>query len=113
MNSDNTDDRKWDVLGSEYLFRQPWLTVRRDHVRLPSGVEIPDYYVLEYPTWVNIIATTPDGRMLLVRQYRHGLQWTGYELCAGVVDPGESPIEAAPAANCSRRPAVPAASGRS
>lgn len=96
MNSDNTtDDRKWKVLGSEYLFRQPWLTVRRDHVKLPSGVEMPDYYVLEYPEWVNIIATTPDGLMLLVRQYRHGLQWTGYELCAGVVDQGETPIEAA------------------
>ncbi|MDE6491078.1 MAG: NUDIX hydrolase [Muribaculaceae bacterium] len=94
MNPDN-DTRKWEVLKSDYLFRQPWLTVRRDHVRLPTGTEIPDYYVLEYPTWVNITAITPEGQMLLVRQYRHGLQWTGYELCAGVVDPGETPIEAA------------------
>ena len=32
------DAMKWEVLGTEYLFRRPWLTARRDHVRLPNGV---------------------------------------------------------------------------
>ena len=89
------DDKKWQILASEYLFRRPWLTVRRDHVRLPNGAEIPEYYVLEYPDWINVIAITRDGRFLLERQYRHGLQWTGYELCAGVCEQGETPLQAA------------------
>ena len=46
---DKQDPKKWEVLKSEYLFRRPWLTARRDHVRLPDGVENPEYYVLEYP----------------------------------------------------------------
>ena len=89
------DAMKWEVLGTEYLFRRPWLTARRDHVRLPNGVENPEYYVLEYPDWVNIIARTEDGRFVFVRQYRHALGETHYELVAGVVDKGESPLHAA------------------
>ena len=54
----NTDDRKWEIIESEYLIRRPWLTARRDRVKLPTGVEIPEYYILEYPDWVNVIAIT-------------------------------------------------------
>ena len=66
------DVRKWKTLESEYLIRRPWLTARRDKVQLPNGVINPEYYVLEYPDWVNIIAITTDGRMVFERQYRHG-----------------------------------------
>lgn len=41
---------KWKTLASEYLFRRPWLTARRDTVQLPNGVVHDEYYVLEYPT---------------------------------------------------------------
>ena len=90
------NDRKWTVEQSEYLFRRPWLTVRRDSVRLPNGNQCPEYYVPEYPNWINIIAIDKEGRMLLVRQYRHGLEVTRYELCAGVIDPTDAcPMDAA------------------
>lgn len=38
-------DKQWTVLESEYLIRRPWLTARRDKVRLPNGVENDEYYV--------------------------------------------------------------------
>lgn len=77
-------DRKWKVLNSEYLSRRPWFTVRREHVQLPNGNEIPEYYVLEYPDWVNVIAITKEKKFVFVHQYRHGLGETSFELCAGV-----------------------------
>ena len=43
------DPMEWEVLESEYLYKRPWLTARREHVRLPTGAEIKDFYVLEYP----------------------------------------------------------------
>lgn len=89
------DVGKWTVLESEYLIRRPWLTARRDKVQLPSGVINPEYYVLEYPDWVNIIAITEDGRMIFERQYRHGRGEVGYEIPAGVCELGETPEEAA------------------
>ena len=93
MNS--TDDRKWEILSTEYLIRRPWLTARRDHVKLPTGAENPEYYILEYPDWVNVIAITKKGEFVMVRQYRHGLQETLMELCAGVCEAGEDPMESA------------------
>lgn len=88
-------NRRWRVLASEYLSREPWLTLRRDRVQLPDGRQIPDYYVFEYPAWVNVLARTSDGRYLLVSQYRHGLGETGYELVAGVSEPDDADMEAA------------------
>ncbi|MDE7388705.1 MAG: NUDIX hydrolase [Muribaculaceae bacterium] len=86
---------KWKVLDTEYIIRRPWLTARRDRVMLPSGVINPEYYVLEYPTWVNVVARTTDGRFVMVEQYRHGLGEIMTELCAGVAEPGEDPETAA------------------
>lgn len=83
------------MLDSEYLFRRPWLTVRHDKVRLPDGRINPEYYVLEYPDWINILAITEDGKFVFERQYRHGLGKTCYEIPAGVIEKGETPLEAA------------------
>ena len=90
-------NRKWRILDSEYLLREgAWCTVRRDRVQLPSGVIIPHWYVYEFPNWANIIATTKDGKMVLISQYRHGLGQTHYELCAGLIDPtDDSPMSGA------------------
>ena len=85
----DNDPRPWQVEGSSYLIKSPWLTVRQDVVRLPNGGVIPDYYVFEYPNWVNVVAVTTDGLLILVRQYRHGVADVGYELCAGTVDPAD------------------------
>ena len=89
------DERKWEIISSEYLIRRPWLTARRDHVRLPTGIENPEFYILEYPDWVNVIAITRKGEFVMIRQYRHGLGETRYELCAGVSEEGEDPIDSA------------------
>lgn len=97
MKPTETDNeaRQWKVLSSEYIIRRPWLTARRDKLLMPDGRINPEYYVLEYPSWVNIIAITAEGRFVLVRQYRHGLGCMSTELCAGVVEEGETPAEAA------------------
>ena len=92
---EDINDRKWEILSTEYLIRRPWLTARRDHVKLPTGVENPEFYVLEYPDWVNVIAITKEGEFVMIRQYRHGLGETRYELCAGVSEEGEDPVESA------------------
>ena len=83
---------KWKVLESRYLHREPWLTVRKERLEMPNGNIVPDYYVLEYPNWVNIIAITKDDRFVLVQQYRHGIEKTCMELCAGVCDNSDGSI---------------------
>ncbi len=89
------EDRKWRVLTSEYLFRKPWLTVRHESLELPDGRRVPDYYVLEYPDWINVTAITRDGHFVLIDQYRHGLGETSYEIPAGVSEPTDTSMLAA------------------
>src|SRR6476620_6563732 len=85
---------KWKVLGSTYLHKDDWLTVRKDKCELPNGKVIPGYYVLEYPDWVNVLALTEDNKVVLVKQYRHALGQVGMEVPGGVIDEGETPEEA-------------------
>jgi 8-oxo-dGTP pyrophosphatase MutT (NUDIX family) len=93
---DANDPQPWQALDSQYLFRKPWLTMRQDRVRLPGGGQIEEYYVWEYPPWVNVIALTTDRQVVLIRQFRYALAQVHYELPAGTCDAGEvDPLQAA------------------
>lgn len=85
----------WRIIDSEYVFKSPWISVRKDHVKMPTGVDIPDFYVSELTDWVNIIAVTRDNKFVIEEQYRHGIQRICYELPAGDIAPGEDPLIAA------------------
>jgi len=90
-----TEEGKYEVLESTYLFNRPWLTARLDKAKLPDGRLVPEYYVLEYPDWINVVAITEDGQMVMERQYRHAVGKTAYEIPCGVMEKGEEPMEAA------------------
>ncbi|MFN6528386.1 NUDIX hydrolase [Nostoc sp. ChiSLP03a] len=63
---------------------------------MPNGTIVEPYYVLEYPTWVNVVALTKNQEVILVKQYRHGLKKTILELPSGAVETEDFfPIEAA------------------
>lgn len=71
------------------------MTVRKDTLMLPDGRIKDDYWSLEYPDWINVIAITQDGKYLFERQYRHGLDVVEWEIPAGVIEKGEEPMAAA------------------
>ncbi|MEP6653932.1 MAG: NUDIX hydrolase [Myxococcales bacterium] len=89
------DPQHWEVVSSTYVARKDWFTVRLDHVRLPTGAEIPEYWVSEYRPWVNVVAVTTADEVVLIRQYRHGLGAVHFEIPAGTTDAGEHDLEAA------------------
>ena len=82
---------KWQKLASKYLVRAQWATLRVDEVKLPDGIIKDDYYVLEYPNWVNAIALTETGKIIMVRQYRHAADIVSLEVPGGVIDGDEAP----------------------
>ena len=69
--------------------------VRRDWSRSPEDQELRDFYVLDMPDWVQVVALTPEGDFVMVEQFRHGTRRVTIEFPAGIVDPGESPLECA------------------
>ena len=88
-------DMKCTTRSSEYLIRRPWMTVRKDVVAHPDGRVNPEYYVLEYPDFINVIAITTDGRIIMEQQWRQAVGEVSLEIPAGVVEKGESPLQAA------------------
>lgn len=90
------ENRKWKVLSSKQLIHiGPWLNVRQELVELPNGTQIPTWFIMDFPDWINVIAITKEGEMVMIDQYRHAIGETHYELVAGVVDEGEEPLHAA------------------
>lgn len=85
----------WETLSSEYLVQAPWAVLRKDVCRMPNGHIVPEYYVLEYPDWVNMVALTAENEFVLVKQYRHGVKQDVLEVPGGVIDPGEDALSAA------------------
>ncbi len=85
----------WQILSSEYLYKETWFTIRKDVCKTSDGKIIDPYYVYEFPTWVTALAITEDGNVVLVKQYRHGIQQTILEVPGGCVDDTDKDYEAA------------------
>ncbi len=85
----------WELFDSKYVLRDKWISVRADTCRMPSGRIVKPFYVVEYPTWVAVVALTPDRDIVLVRQYRHGIGEVTLELPAGMVDRSDASPESA------------------
>ena len=89
------EELKWKILSSEYLFNDLWFKVRKDKCEAKSGKIIDAYYVYEFPTWVTAVPVTEDGRIIMVRQYRHALGEVCIEIPGGCVDDTDKDYEAA------------------
>lgn len=71
------------------------MRLREDRVRLPGGLELEEFHVVEYPDWSVVYCLTESGKVVLVEQYRHGIGRSCLELPAGEIDAGEEPLDAA------------------
>jgi ADP-ribose pyrophosphatase len=84
----------WKILSSEYISKHRYFTARKDACEMPDGKVVEAYYVVELPATVCALAITEDGKVLMIRQYRHPLEETIIELPGGFVDQGEEPAKA-------------------
>jgi len=87
--------KDWDIVESKMLNSYRIFSTRMDIGRSPVTGKEHDFYVIEAPTWVNVVAISADDEILLIKQYRHGIRSVTFEIPGGMVDPGESPLEAA------------------
>lgn len=85
----------WEVLETEELQDCSVFRVSRSLMRAPRGGDVHPFFRIEASAWVNVVPRTPDGRLVMIRQYRHGAREVTLEIPGGIVDPGETPAEAA------------------
>jgi len=69
--------------------------VRSFCARSPRTGEDRTFTRIETADWVNVVATTEDDHVILVRQWRHGREAFTLEIPGGIIDPGEDPAAAA------------------
>ncbi len=88
----------WETLSRTDVFdASPWLRVYREHVRMPNGVEIPDFYHVFMGDYSMTFALTDDGRVAMVEMYKQGAAQVMLDLPAGAIEDDETanPLEAA------------------
>ncbi|MBT3926229.1 MAG: NUDIX hydrolase [Rhodospirillaceae bacterium] len=86
----------WATLDSRtVLSAQPYLDVRIERVALPDGRVVEDFYQVDVPDFVVIFAEAEDGRVLVIRQYKHGAKQVSLTFPGGDLNEAEAPLEAA------------------
>ena len=87
--------RPWRKISSRPVGDFRIFSLREDLKQSPRTGRDHAFYVMDSADWVNVVAVTPDQRMVLVEQYRHGTDTVELEIPGGVMDAGDATPEAA------------------
>ena len=87
--------QKWSRRGRETVADMKIFQLLRLTARSPRTGRDREVALIETSDWVNVVALTPRQEVVLVEQYRHGIDEVTPEIPGGLVDPGETPREAA------------------
>ncbi len=82
---------RWESLEHKTLLETRIFDVRSTRFRHPVRLVERDFIVIDPPDWVNVIALTPDHRLVLVRQFRYGANAFSLEVPGGMIERGEEP----------------------
>lgn len=85
---------KWKILSSKEVCKTNFFRLREDRCEMPNKKIVPNYYVMEWSHWCNVVALTPSNEMVLIEQYRHAAGQVFTEIPGGALDE-DSPLDAA------------------
>lgn len=86
--------RRWKKQGTRTIAGTRIFEVQSVDYQHPARPQPQDFFVISAPDWVNVVALTPDGHLVLVRQFRFGTDDFSLEIPGGVMDPGEDAVTA-------------------
>lgn len=87
--------RPWATLDVELVADCRIFAVKRVRRESPDGGKRGEFCTIDSPDWVNVIALTDEGEVVMIRQYRHGSNEITLEIPGGILDEGEKPEDAA------------------
>ena len=94
MSSSPSGPSRWQKLGQSLQAKTAVFELLSARYRHPARGTERDFVVVSAPDWVNVIALTPDHRLVVVRQFRYGINEFSLEIPGGVMEAGEDPIAA-------------------
>jgi ADP-ribose pyrophosphatase len=93
----------WKVVSSETTYEDRWLKLRSDHCVTIDGRDIAPFHVVERSDWVNVVALTRSGQLVLIREYRHGVGQVMLGLVCGGIEQADGDDPASPIEQAARR----------
>ncbi len=76
----------WTLLGSRLEYSDRLISVHHDRYRLQGNGRAGDFTVIRTSDWINVIPVTPDGELVFIRQFRHGIREVTLEIPGGAID---------------------------
>ncbi|MBI5003446.1 NUDIX hydrolase [Candidatus Woesearchaeota archaeon] len=89
------ENKKWKILKQQYLEKNDWIKLRKDSCVTPKGKTVDPYYVMEIEDVSCAVAITKQEKIVLVKEYKHGVQKEILQLPCGYIDKNEDPFTAA------------------
>ena len=87
--------KKWKTLDTKQIFGTKFFGLREDKVLSPKTENTHPVWVMDAPTWINVIPITKEQKVIMIKQYRFGSQDISLEIPGGMVDAGEDALSAA------------------
>ena len=87
-------DESWEVQPGKVVLKTPVVTINAGPVRCKRSGREKEFYLFDFPDWVNIVAITSEQQIVLIRQFRYGTKKMEIEIPGGMVNPGENPLAA-------------------
>ncbi len=87
-------DKGWEIFPDREVLKTPIVTISAGPVLCKRSGKKKDFYLFDFPDWVNVVAETPSHDILLIRQFRYGSGKTEIEIPGGMFNHGEDPVTA-------------------
>ncbi len=81
--------KPWEIISRQTAYACPIFDIERKQVRSPRTGRTLEVQAIHTPSWIMVLALTPRQEVVMVRQYRHGVEKTCLELPGGLLDPGD------------------------
>ena len=94
MSTSSLPPSRWEKLGHSLLTKTRIFDLLSARYRHPQRGTERDFIVVHAPDWVNVVAVTPGNHIVLVRQFRYGIDEFSLEVPGGVIEPDEDPVVA-------------------
>lgn len=82
--------KPWEIIDRQTAYACPIFEIQKKQVRSPRTGRILEAQSIHTPAWIMVLALTPQQEVVMVRQYRHGVEQISLELPGGLLDPEDA-----------------------